>query len=108
MLKKHITAVKKTIKMWEWLRDNPDKEKRNYFIKHKLKVPVNCECHLCDIWNNGKIICFDEKTNCPLNACEGLGAPFNKWNLSHSKVIRTRNAQIIVDLCKDWLKKYNA
>jgi len=26
-----VTAVKETIKMWEWLRDNPDEGKAGYF-----------------------------------------------------------------------------
>ncbi len=36
-LKKHIRAVQKTIKMWEWLRDNPDKQKIDYLKQSNFR-----------------------------------------------------------------------
>ncbi len=38
MTKKQITAVKKTIKMWEWLRDNPGQSKHKYNLKFNLNT----------------------------------------------------------------------
>ena len=105
MLKKHINAVKKTIKMWEWLRDNPDKEKMDYLDKFRFTKYPCTECFLCEIWNNATIDCFDEDTDCPLSNCR-TGSPFYRWDVTEQKAARRRNAQIIVDLCKDWLKKY--
>ena len=107
-LKKHINAVKKTIKMWEWLRDNPDKEKEDYLKYFGFKNFHCTECFLCGEWNN--MVCYKESSPCPLankigRRCRSL-SPFYKWDYAKQKVARRRNAQIIVDLCKDWLKKY--
>ncbi len=44
MTKKQITAVKKTIKMWEWLKLNPTKDKDGYLEMKGVKednIPLN-------------------------------------------------------------------
>ena len=116
MLKKHINAVKRTIKMWEWLRDNPDETKENY-LENIVKSDNLTEhsCYLCYYWNYTGDCCYDYKslgnTDCPLDnkiskRCGCPDSPFDRWISTRQKAARRRNAQIIVDLCKDWLKKY--
>ena len=111
-LKKHIRAVQKTIKMWEWLRDNPYKDKKDYFKHYKLSTYyTRHECYLCYYWQ-AQAENLDEIfvcTECPLRNNLGgcheayydfvLPQMFNLINKSGPK-----SAQIIVDLCKEWLK----
>ena len=110
MLKKHINAVKKTIEMWEWLIDNPTKHKLGYLIQSRYRKWHQTECFLCGEWNNGIIDCEDDDTVCPLDNDIGKqcdhDSPFAGWCFVDQKAAKIRNAQIIVDLCKDWLKKY--
>ena len=114
MLKKHINAVKKTIKMWEWLRDNPGKGKFSYFYDNNIsdKFTKN-QCYLCYYWQAQKpkrkiYVCV----NCPLcNKMGGCCNAYYEWmEASFFKTKgtknRPKNAQIIINLCKDWLKKY--
>lgn len=111
-LKNHINAVKKTIKMWEWLRDNPDKDKEGYFEKMNLKGRSTFfECYLCYHWHWEKVengCNYGFSNGCPLDNKKGLScaedSPFSEWEYHN---YTKENAQIIVDLCKDWLKKYN-
>lgn len=110
-LKKHINAVKKTIKMWEWLRDNPSKGKHDYFIKHNLSRRFTLvDCYLCFYWIDR--IKGTGCHGCPLSTknhptCGKIHSPFLRWGCTIQKARRVRNAQIIVDLCKEWLLKYN-
>ncbi len=115
-LKKHINAVKKTIKMWEWLKDNPDKDKEDYFSEHNLsKHFTEFDCYLCYYWRFDNNCCYNffyEATNCPLDnkiakKCFANNSAFILWGHSKKPETKAKYAQIIVDLCKDWLKKYN-
>ena len=65
-LKKYVNAVVKTIKMWEWLRDNPDKEKVGYFHKFDLSYEYTEEkCYLCYYWIDSAK--YNNCGECPLS-----------------------------------------
>ena len=107
MTKKQITAVKKTIKQWAWLRDNPDKFKEDYFKERGIigRPPIY-RCYLCPIWYAH---CMGCRSGCPLDA-PGLvcnvdsNNPYEEWE---SGVEKEKNAQRIINACKRWLKKYD-
>lgn len=108
-LKKHINAVVKTIKMWEWLRNNSFSEKEDYLNTHGLTAQLKEDCFLCYCWIDSKK--KRDCGECPLSTknhrcCIVMKSPFYKWDHSHIVSTRTRNSQKIVDLCKEWLKKY--
>ena len=109
-LKKHITAVKKTVKMWEWLKEYYFREKPDYFHKFHLSNKYTVEeCYLCYYWIDS--LYFGNCGECPLSTkkhrcCARKRSPFYRWFRTGQRAARKRNAQIIVDLCKDWLKKY--
>lgn len=41
-------AVKESLEMWEWLRDNPDKTKKGYLNKFKPNEEIMCGCYFCE------------------------------------------------------------
>ena len=117
MNKKQITAVKKTVKMWEWLRDNPTKEKIDYFITlpTDTKLPEGDfqQCYLCDIWcdncsvENRDLDVPNLNCDCPLATktlhCDfGTNSPFDEWCSN-----KESGAQRIVNACNRWLRKYD-
>jgi len=53
-----IQAVKQTIKMWEWLRDNAPKGKFDYLktIPESIHPTRNTSCYLCDEFEEGEEI----------------------------------------------------
>ena len=110
-LKKHITAVVKTIKMWEWLKEYYQREKEDYFDKFNLSCRyTEKECYLCYYFIDS--VRLGNCGECPLSTknhrcCARDRAQFHRWYRTSQKTIRDRNAQKIVDLCKEWLTKYN-
>lgn len=115
MNKKQITAVKKTVTMWEWLRDNPKKDKIAYLriprtLRKNAALPKWSKCYLCDIWNNASVECT-EQSDCPLSTpklmCNtAFNNPFEDWN-DNIGVERSKQAQRIVNACKRWLRRYD-
>ena len=115
-LKKHINAVVKTIKMWEWLRDNPDRSKQDYLEPLGIYQLIKHGCFLCYCWMGfGEGECVDSNrygcSNCPLDnkiakKCFAGNSAFKSWKWSERPKTKAKYAQIIVDLCKKWLKKY--
>ncbi|MCK5018382.1 MAG: hypothetical protein KAS32_15090 [Candidatus Peribacteraceae bacterium] len=113
MTKKQITAVKKTVKMWEWFVNNPTKDKTDYFREHKIRGrrPI-CECYLCSMWYYK---CYGHTSGCPLDA-PGLVCnvasdnPFEEWEryqeYGDQKDAKIQ-AQRIVNACNRWLRKYD-
>lgn len=118
--KEHIKGVKETIKMWKWLRRNPDKNKEDYLnaFVSTYDWPM-CHCYLCRIWldfqfcvgNIGNKLVI----NCPLGTgslcCargddnSGIG-PFRKWERSTDNDFRKIQCTSIISACNRWLKKY--
>jgi len=115
--KKEINAVEKTIKMWEWLRDHPGKQKWQYLESKGVKRIPEHDCYLCEIWNN---VCVEYGGNfkasglflrdCPLGTrtlqCgHGTDSPFAEWLEPMGDEGRSKQAQRIVNACKRWLKR---
>jgi len=111
-------AVIETIKMWEWLRDNPGSKKYDYLrsVKGLLNNASGwptCNCYLCTLRWFGS----------PHNYCQGcpLGgetlcclinygdSPYKLWHAAIS--VRdssevAKQAQRIIDACEEWLKNH--
>ena len=110
MNKKQITAVKKTVIMWSWLRDHPTKDKWDYFEAHKIgiqEIPMS-ECYLCEFVN-----CTDH--DCPLYSrktdigCIDGRQPYILWvSAYHRKNLKATSlhAQHLINQCNKWLKKH--
>lgn len=107
---KQITAVKKTVIMWSWLRDHPTKNKDDYFDAHKRikNIPRN-ECYLCECLG-----CREDP--CPLyvaklnRGCCDDGQPFDLWTraqITGRTKEATKQAQRLINQCERWLKKYD-
>ena len=113
MTKKQITAVKKTITMWEWLRNNPTKTKYAYFIHKRINHKPQMNCYLCDEWivGLGEGLCF----GCPLGTKKldcgnSKVSPYHQWyyGLDRDEYDETtKQSQRIINACKRWLKKYD-
>ena len=86
------TAIRISMEMWEFLKDNPDKSKWEFpkYIKYKIKKMI-AECSCCEFYRG----CG----NCPVKDCFEEGSPFLKWDDESN---RKRNATIIYNR----LKKY--
>jgi hypothetical protein len=99
-------------KLWQWLADNPDKEKIDYFIEHKVpedEIPKH-ECYACDS-RGGSIL--EPCSTCPLNwsasgtnHCD-LDGYFAEWKYARGNpYFRRKYAKIIKDLpLAEWYKK---
>ena len=100
-------AVLKTIEMWKWLRDNPDKNKNDYFREHNIPLSLILGgCYLCEVWRNDNCW-FYKKCSCPLSTAKlqcdiGTDPP---W-IEYLKDNRYRSATRIISACKRWLKKH--
>ena len=92
-LKKHITAVKKTIKMWEWLTKTGFM-KSTYFRKHpeKRPIPQDC-CYLCEQFN-----CF----SCYIDCYE---TSFDDWSTAKNRKERKLYAQQFLNELKSFVGK---
>jgi len=112
-----IEAVERTIKMWEWLRDNPRGNKEDYFIEnegHPRPLGSGAQCYLCDKWINycqtGDGISYTSP--CPLGSrilhcIKGTNSPWALWEIDADDEIThsRKQAQRIVNACERWLKK---
>lgn len=92
MLNTKAKAKRAAINMWTWLRDHPDKEKRDY----KKASNWYCKCALCDylVYRTNKGCIY-----CPLFRCLNDDAPYELWR---KHINRAENAQRIIDLIKEW------
>jgi len=101
-------AVRKTIKMWIWLIENPAKSKYQYLREVENLIPRHMptnECYLCLAFlDEGWPICLD----CPLyevnggDSCNSFSSPFSLWKVGTIEE-RVHHAQKIVEACKEWL-----
>lgn len=111
-------AVEKTIEMWEWLRDDPTKNKKDWF--RELDVPLN-DCYLCEVWHSE---CFMDAldimstfspiftSDCPLGSrrlhCHTGNDPYSMWDSEESvHWHESKQAQRIIDACKRWLREHS-
>ena len=116
---KQTEAVKKTIIMWEWLRDNAPKDKHDYGQVNFEILGVYNRCYLCEaVGHNDYMepLCCDKTTWCPLDtielSCDGDGSspPYDKWEIAardNDKTEAEEQAQRIIDACKNWLEENN-
>ena len=84
--------------MWEWLRDNPDASKNDYFTDNNIDPIPNSTCYLCEYckereYNEDKEIvgyilhcenCPVQWTEYPQRCSEGIyccdpGSPYRDW-----------------------------
>lgn len=117
-------ALKETIKMWVWLKSNPNTDKSGYFKKHGIvHIPLN-ECYLCEsCYTYEEDVCLDDCIdNCPvawpvaqagretgfLPCCEDK-SPYMLWlnaiffrNTEKQKIY----AEEIIKLCINALRPY--
>ena len=93
-----LEALKKAKDMWEWLRDNPEAIKIDYFIDNDISSIPNQKCYLCEYCNDKE---YDEDEgeyedlvhceNCPVQwtenpqecsdeiYCCDPGSPYRDW-----------------------------
>jgi len=119
MTKKEITAVKRTLKQWEWLVINPNKGKSDYFYAFpRLRRPNRFLCYLCELWwkQSPSDIILQCNKKCPLATrtlmCDSVPEnPFQGWSILPSgpsyETLRTYHANRIVKACRRWLRKYD-
>lgn len=92
-------ALEKTIEMWSWLAENPDKDKEDFFeFKNISNIPYS-ECYCCEfdgIWGNCR--------NCPIinwnydadnnmivvDRCTNSGSAYGIWR---SAIVSTKTKQ---------------
>lgn len=113
-------AVEETVAMWIWLRDNPTKNKIDYFEKMEEDYPnmpwPQYDCFLCEIWHNecfipSKIAGIPHTpvftSNCPLSNkelhCDTGNDPYSLWD-TDSNYHDPEQAQKIIDACNLWLQ----
>lgn len=118
-----IRAIKLTIKMWEWLRDNPGEDKCDYFntLTNKQQTFYS-GCSLCVLWKDdcGNHLLFydtiNPPTECPLDTAtlhcnQGTSSPWGCWYKNSyitraGKKIRSKQAQRLINACKRALRRY--
>jgi len=110
-------ALEKTIEMWSWLAENPDKDKEDFFeFKNISNIPYS-ECYCCEfdgIWGNCR--------NCPIinwnydadnnmvvvDRCTNSGSAYGIWR---SAIVSTKTkqqaARRIAELAELELNKLN-
>ena len=92
MLNTKAKAKRAAINMWTWLRDHPDKGKRDY-KKSNLWLS---RCALCEYAIN-----HTEKGcgACPLLRCLSVDSPYQAWSIHGHKA---SDAQRIIDKVEAW------
>ena len=109
------TALKKSIEMWEWLVEHPDKDKIDFFIEKNLFDEDRpwADCYLCEYCNT----IVEEHTHCELcpvdwinngkynirYRCEKTGSPYKNWKNSWDSwgdADRTKYAKEVAELLK--------
>lgn len=102
-------ALEKTIEMWSWLAENPDKDKEDFFeFKNISNIPYS-ECYCCEfdgIWGNCR--------NCPIinwnydadnnmvvvDRCTNSGSAYGIWR---SAIVSTKTKNVGGSCLSRWL-----
>lgn len=108
--------IRKCRDHWQWLADNPESNKEDYFQVRGVDLidRPSADCYLCEVHNNlyniGVCVvgCFDR---CLITwsgghcNTKGIGEYYHWWN---AKTLERRKywAQKIVQLCDDALSEY--
>uniref|UniRef100_A0A6H1ZS60 Uncharacterized protein n=1 Tax=viral metagenome TaxID=1070528 RepID=A0A6H1ZS60_9ZZZZ len=109
-------AILKTIKMWKWMSEQPDKTtKYMYFIRNHLKQVKN-ECYLCEYtsyhkscpifktFGKPKHILHPDYLFCSYE-CEN-NLIYNKWRFSEELHLKENAKKIYLALLKFYKSKY--
>ena len=111
--KKEEEAVRKTLKMWKFLAENPGSTKLDFLAtipERDWPKRHGDDCYLCDVWGFAKnefaTVCY----GCPLNEagafCGRTHSPYTRWGMAvHNKDNgdTTTPALEIVKILEDWL-----
>ena len=106
------TALEKSIEMWEWLAEHPNKEKADFFAEKNLFDEDRpwAECYLCEYCNTVQI----DHTHCEIcpvdwtgngnydvrYRCEKAGSPYEDWKKSYDGSDCAKYAKEVVKLLK--------
>ena len=98
-----IEALEESKIQWEWLRDNPDKNKNDYFKYKDIKnIPIaGCYICLCIDWNCSKCLVAEWRKN----RCLGDRESYMKWGYSSDMSERKEGAENVIALLKKNLKR---
>ena len=100
------------MKLWTWLRDNPEKAKHDWPGWSRFG-DVDNDCFACE-YDRIKTKFGETSCNhCPLRSlwgsksCVHPSSPYSKWDWALDTKIRKSNAKKIADFCKKELDKLN-
>ena len=98
-----IEALEKSIEQWEWLKDNPDKNKDDYFKYKDIRdIPiVGCYVCLCVDWNCSKCLVSEWRKN----RCIEDRESYVKWEYSYDIFETKKGAENVLALLKKNLKR---
>ena len=113
--RKQVTAVEKSKKMWEKIRDE-NISKEQYFSKYNIpqKIP-RARCYLCEIWHevchSSIPISFTAIIKCPLGTKNlhcfyASRSPFYGWDSASTPESKRYHANRIVKAHDKWFKRY--
>lgn len=100
-------AVRKHIKMWDWLAKHPGRWKLGYFQAHpRLTIPEN-ECYFCDQARLQCGACLGAPVLwSKVGGCEDIGSSFLNWVCAASdEDLREKYAKQMVDGGRKILKR---